>query len=214
MTQPPSPSAAAQGTLNRIGQLLKGGRYIDALNCMEDYTKHVAAQALAAERAKPPASDARWISIEEIGNDNFATSIYENDYDGLLVARCNQNGNHPWQVAAILRGLERNRQPETVASEDEDKAAKKILGNWVAEQHKMLRLMGRSKDDFPELIWRIAAALTERGRVERERAAKIADEAAELLADSDIKFVSASVVASDLAKDIAAAIRNQTLTGD
>ncbi len=38
-------------------------------------------------------------------NDNFHTSIYEHDYDGLLIARCNQNGAHPHQVLAILNGL-------------------------------------------------------------------------------------------------------------
>lgn len=38
-------------------------------------------------------------------NDNFHTSIYESDYDGLLIARCNQNGRHPHQITAILNGL-------------------------------------------------------------------------------------------------------------
>lgn len=47
----------------------------------------------------------KWIAIDEIGNDNFATSIYENDYKGLLVARCNQNGNYPAQAATIIRAL-------------------------------------------------------------------------------------------------------------
>ena len=37
--------------------------------------------------------------------DNFHSSIYESGYDGLLVARCNQNGAHPHQVLAILNGL-------------------------------------------------------------------------------------------------------------
>lgn len=48
----------------------------------------------------------KWIAVDEIGNDNFATSIYENDYKGLLIARCNQNGQYPWQGPAIVRGLE------------------------------------------------------------------------------------------------------------
>ena len=44
-------------------------------------------------------------AIPEKGSDNFATSIYEVDYDGLLIARCNQNGRYPHQVTAILNGL-------------------------------------------------------------------------------------------------------------
>jgi len=38
-------------------------------------------------------------------NDNFHTSIYESDYKGLLIARCNQNGKYPHQAMAILNGL-------------------------------------------------------------------------------------------------------------
>lgn len=48
----------------------------------------------------------KWTAVDEVGNDNFATSIYENDYKGLLVARCNQNGQYPEQAAAIIRALE------------------------------------------------------------------------------------------------------------
>lgn len=48
----------------------------------------------------------KWIAVNEIGNDNFATSIYENEYKGLLVARCNQNGQYPEQAALIIRALE------------------------------------------------------------------------------------------------------------
>lgn len=51
-------------------------------------------------------STPKWISVNEIGHDNFATSIYENDYKGLLVARCNQNGQYPEQAALIIRALE------------------------------------------------------------------------------------------------------------
>lgn len=61
--------------------------------------------ALAVKGSEPVA----WEAIDEEGSDNFATSIYEEGYKGLLVARCNQNGNYPWQAAAILRGLEANR---------------------------------------------------------------------------------------------------------
>jgi len=44
-------------------------------------------------------------AVAEQGNDNFATSIYEADYKGLLIARCNQNGAYPHHVTAILNGL-------------------------------------------------------------------------------------------------------------
>lgn len=54
----------------------------------------------------------KWIAVDEVGSDNFATSIYEDAYDGLLVARCNQNGQHPWQAVAIIRGLEQNKLGE------------------------------------------------------------------------------------------------------
>jgi len=45
---------------------------------------------------------------ERTDNDNFHTSIYEDHYKGLLVARCNQNGRYPLQAPAIIRGLEAN----------------------------------------------------------------------------------------------------------
>lgn len=48
----------------------------------------------------------KWVAVDEVGNDNFATSIYENEYKGLLVARCNQNGSYPEQAALIIRALE------------------------------------------------------------------------------------------------------------
>ncbi len=44
-------------------------------------------------------------AIPEKGDDNFATSIYEQEYDGLLIARCNQNGRYPEQARAMLDGL-------------------------------------------------------------------------------------------------------------
>ena len=54
----------------------------------------------------------RWIAVDEVGNDNFATSIYEDDFKGLLICRCNQNGQYPWQASAIIFGLEQNRAQE------------------------------------------------------------------------------------------------------
>ncbi|NTG07183.1 hypothetical protein [Rhizobium rhizogenes] len=45
-------------------------------------------------------------AVEEFTeNDNFSTSIYEQDYDGLLIARCNQNGRYPEHARAVLEGL-------------------------------------------------------------------------------------------------------------
>jgi hypothetical protein len=44
-------------------------------------------------------------AIPEEGSGNFATSIYEDEYDGLLIARCNQNGRYPEHARAILEGL-------------------------------------------------------------------------------------------------------------
>ena len=64
-------------------------------------------------------TEPRWIAVDEIGNDNFATSIYEAGYDGLLVARCNQNGQYPWQGPAIIRGLEQNKSIAALAPEQE-----------------------------------------------------------------------------------------------
>lgn len=46
---------------------------------------------------------------ERSDHDNFRTGIYEREYDGLLIARCNQNGNYPHHVQAILNGLNGKR---------------------------------------------------------------------------------------------------------
>jgi hypothetical protein len=46
---------------------------------------------------------------ERSDHDNFRTGIYERDYDGLLIARCNQNGNYPHHAQAILNGLNGKR---------------------------------------------------------------------------------------------------------
>ena len=73
---------------------------------------------LTAALAGGSGDGGKWIAVDERGNDNFATSIYENDYKGLLVARCNQNGQYPWQAASIIRGLERNKSTPPVAAPD------------------------------------------------------------------------------------------------
>ena len=58
-----------------------------------------------------------WESAGE--SDNFTASIYEDDYKGLLIGRCNQNGSHhgdeefianaPADVAELLDELDRLR---------------------------------------------------------------------------------------------------------
>ncbi len=58
-----------------------------------------------------------WESAGE--SDNFTASIYEDDYKGLLVGRCNQNGSHhgdeefianaPADVAELLDEVDRLR---------------------------------------------------------------------------------------------------------
>jgi len=45
------------------------------------------------------------VTTEEPQIANWHTAIYEDDYKGLLIALCNQNGRYPWQVQAILNGL-------------------------------------------------------------------------------------------------------------
>lgn len=47
----------------------------------------------------------KYKAVKEKGNDNFSTSIYEDDHKGILICRCNQNGRYGWQTQAILYGL-------------------------------------------------------------------------------------------------------------
>lgn len=45
----------------------------------------------------------KWKAVPETTDgDNFATSIYVDDYKGLLVARCDQNGERPWLSELIV----------------------------------------------------------------------------------------------------------------
>lgn len=52
----------------------------------------------------------------------MAARALRNGDKGLLVARCNQNGQYPWQGQAIIRGLQQNkaapRGPSTDHSEE------------------------------------------------------------------------------------------------
>ncbi|TPK59067.1 MULTISPECIES: hypothetical protein [unclassified Mesorhizobium] len=45
------------------------------------------------------------VTTDEPQINNWHTAIYEDDYKGLLIALCNQNGRYPWQATAILAGL-------------------------------------------------------------------------------------------------------------
>mgnify|MGYP003579290046 CR=1 FL=1 len=59
-----------------------------------------------------------WIAAEErTEGDNFHTSIYENDYKGFLIARCNQNGRYPEHVALILAAGERKAEAAGIIKE-------------------------------------------------------------------------------------------------
>lgn len=50
------------------------------------------------------------VTTDEPQINNWHTAIYEDDYKGLLIAMCNQNGRYPWQVNAILAGLNGKRE--------------------------------------------------------------------------------------------------------
>lgn len=51
----------------------------------------------------------KWHAVtEHSSHDNFHTSIYEEGWKGLLVARCNQNGEHPGQAEALLQAHNRH----------------------------------------------------------------------------------------------------------
>lgn len=45
----------------------------------------------------------RWEAIpEKTERDNFSTSIYAEGWKGLLIARCDQNGERPWLADLIV----------------------------------------------------------------------------------------------------------------
>jgi hypothetical protein len=50
------------------------------------------------------------VTTDEPQINNWHTAIYEDDDKGLLIAMCNQNGRYPWQVNAILAGLNSKRE--------------------------------------------------------------------------------------------------------
>lgn len=63
-----------------------------------------------AKRPVPqePLTGGPWEAIAEIGGDHFADSIYgpKGDYDGLLIARCNQGGAHSADTAVLKAAWE------------------------------------------------------------------------------------------------------------
>lgn len=77
-----------------------------------------------------------FVAVAELGNDNFHTSIYEADYSGLLIARCNQNGAYPWQAAALLAGLNKKNTDVAalLAAEARGYAAAREQAAQVAER--------------------------------------------------------------------------------
>ncbi|NTI80373.1 hypothetical protein FFE80_05905 [Rhizobium rhizogenes] len=112
-------------------------------------------------------------AIPEEGSGNFATSIYEDDYDGLLIARCNQNGRYPEHARAILEGLNGKRhgldQITTLTAERDslkalcDEMAREARLQALEEAAKIAENEGKScDDDYPGETWiagQIAAAI-------------------------------------------------------
>lgn len=56
------------------------------------------------------------IAVSENGNDNFSDSIYGDGYKGLLIARCNQNGQHVAHTKIILDAFN-NPQPDAALAQ-------------------------------------------------------------------------------------------------
>lgn len=82
---------------------------------MRDYNRRCAEALAAALSALPDVGEitrGNFIAVttDEPQINNWHTAIYEDDYDGLLIAMCNQNGRYPWQVRAILAGLNAKRE--------------------------------------------------------------------------------------------------------
>lgn len=55
-----------------------------------------------------PLTGGPWEAITEISSDNFYDSIYgpKGDYNGLLIARCNQGGGHSADTAVLKAAWE------------------------------------------------------------------------------------------------------------
>ncbi len=98
---------------------------------IEEHLKTLEPARLSAE------SEQRWYAVDEVGNDNFATSIYETGDKGLLVARCNQNGQYPWQAPSIIRGLAANKtvrtEPQTASTGAFDFASSALAAQRICD---------------------------------------------------------------------------------
>jgi hypothetical protein len=97
--------------------------------------------------------EGRFVAVDERGSDNFHHSIYEEGYDGLLVCRTNQNGQHPWQTRVILEGL----NGKNIAAERD--ALRELLREarqWISEDDLMA---ADEPDTWGSLLARIDAAL-------------------------------------------------------
>lgn len=107
-------------------------------------------------------------------NDNFHTSIYENDYDGLLIARCNQNGAHPHQVTAILNGLNgKHASAELIAQyasriSQQDAELERLRREISESESERVRLWNENRDLRGSLD--VEKAVTD--RVKRELSGK------------------------------------------
>lgn len=131
----------------------------------------------------------KWEAIDEEGNDNFATSIYEAGWKGLLVARCNQNGRYPWQAAAIIRGLEKNKEltaPAEPGVEGDAKPVAELTYGQKLIAEAIEAHFGEREEDFDEDaddttnrdVWEAFDALTHPSLLEeaREVLAEIGDD--------------------------------------
>lgn len=81
--------------------------------------------------------------------------------------------------------VEENAPPRpSSADTDAMEEAQKVVQEWINNEHRQLRMIGKSVDDVPDLVEAFATALLARERAAaeemRERAAKVADEDARL----------------------------------
>lgn len=83
---------------------------------------------------------------------NWFTAVYEDDYDGLLIAMCNQNGRYPHHVTALLNGLDGKRQSmDTITrleAENRDLRARleTVEADRAAQAERMARLEEALRD--------------------------------------------------------------------
>ena len=104
-------------------------------------------------------SKTRWEAHPETTDrDNFATSIYSPGYDGVLVARCNQNGQHPEHVAMILKATEAKADGAALIEQGLSRIAE--LEALLSEWRDWYRASNRRVYDKDSLPGRTDVALT------------------------------------------------------